>query len=186
MTHRFALPVLALLLAACSGSDPATRTSEAAQTSEAPTDVLAPAEIPVLEESGSASSAFLEDGAVVLTVDRLIAEDSACLVMMSVVNGLEEPANAGVFAFSVTGNGVESGGNMFPQTAAPGDTTTAQIVLPGADCDNVQVIEDGQLNCTLPDSDGKSCLADLELRDNAVQFGEMAQPELESDLPDPE
>lgn len=109
------------------------------------------------------------DDKVIVMVERLVAEDNACLVMMSVVNGTDDTVTAGLFAFDVTGNGETAGANMFPQTAEPDTMATAQIILPGADCVNVKTIEGGQLNCKIAET-GDSCLDVSELRDGVVDF----------------
>lgn len=109
------------------------------------------------------------DDKVLVMVERLVPEDNACLLMMSVANGTDETVTAGLFAFDVTGNGETTGANMFPQTADPDTMATAQIVLPGADCADVQVIEGGQLNCKIADT-GESCVNASELRDGIVDF----------------
>jgi len=124
---------------------------------------------PMTEEADGLPASLDADDKVLVMVDRLIPEEYACLVMMSVVNGTDETVSAGLFAFDVTGNGQAAGGNMFPQIAEPDTMTTAQIILPGADCANVQAIEGGQLNCKIAET-GESCLDVAELRDGVVDF----------------
>jgi hypothetical protein len=114
-------------------------------------------------------AALNADDKVLVMVERLVSEDNACLVMMSIANGTDETVTAGLFAFDVTGNGETAGANMFPQTTEPDTMAIAQIVLPGADCANVQRIEGGQLNCKIADT-GESCLDASELRDGVVDF----------------
>ncbi|MGB3456321.1 MAG: hypothetical protein WBG08_11135 [Litorimonas sp.] len=163
---RFVAGALALLtLAACGdtteapvASDPA---SDAAAVPVAQSDAETVADTPALPAD--------MDGSVVIEVDRLIAEEAACLVMMQVSNGTDEPVTAGLFAFDVTGNGESAGANMFPQRAEPGGTATAQIILPGADCEDAQVIEGGQINCRI-DGTEESCVDVTELRDGEVDF----------------
>lgn len=153
-----ALFLSAALLGACSASDDPTKTNDA--------------DIP-LEQMPLAGSAIPNDmdvdGQVVITVDRTIAEDAACLLMIDVANGTDETVTAGLFAFDVTGNDASAGANMFPQTAEPGQIATAQIVLPGADCDNALLIEGGEINCRIVET-GESCIGSTELRDGAVAF----------------
>ncbi|WP_298915894.1 hypothetical protein [uncultured Algimonas sp.] len=133
-------------------------------------------EAPVIVSTGDAQPAASDaaaamdaDGRVVLTVDRLVSEDAACLLMIDVANGTDAAVTAGLFAFDVTGNGESSGANMFPQTAGPGTVATAQIILPGADCANALAIEGGQINCRVVDT-GESCVDITELRDGAIDF----------------
>jgi hypothetical protein len=122
-----------------------------------------------LDQPDGLPTSLNADNKVLVMVERLVAEDNACLLMMSVVNGTDETVTAGLFAFDVTGNGETAGANMFPQTADPDTVATAQIVLPGADCADVQMIEGGQLNCKIADT-GESCVAASELRDGIVDF----------------
>jgi hypothetical protein len=144
--------------------------SDAADVDAIPVPPGAPiAGTPIADGADGLPAALEADDKVLVMVDRLIPEEFACLVMMSVVNGTEDTVTAGLFAFDVTGNGQASGGNMFPQTAEADTMTTAQIILPGADCANVQVIEGGQLNCKIVET-GETCLDVAELRDGVVDF----------------
>lgn len=164
MTRAYLFMSAALILSACGSPDSeisATETPDA-------TVVTAPTEIPPVPEF-AAAEAFDADGAVLILVDRVVSEPDACLLMMSVVNGTDNRVTAGLFAFDVTGNGQSAGANMFPQTTEAGDVKTAQIVMPGADCANAQVIEGGQLNCRIADT-GESCVEVTELRDGVVEF----------------
>lgn len=161
MTHSLSLTSIvsvslaALLLVSCGDA-----TSDDDTTMDAAASVETPDGLP---------ASLNADDKVLVMVDRLIPEDSACLVMMSIVNGTDETVTAGLFAFDVTGNGETMGANMFPQTAEPDTVETAQIVLPGADCVNVKVIEGGQLNCKITDTD-ETCVDVSELRDGIVEF----------------
>lgn len=128
--------------------------------------------------SNAAAPSVEMDGSVTISVERFVPEDSACLMMMQVENGTDAPINAGLFAFNVTGNDEVAGANMFPQSAAPGEQTLAQIVLPGSDCNDVKVIEGGQINCT-NEATGESCIADVELENGLVDF--MPEPDSSSE-----
>lgn len=139
-----------------------------ASPEDAPEPVAAEA-MTVTENTLSAAAAMDVDNNVMINVARLIPEDDACLVMMNVANGTDQTVTAGLFAFDVTGNGETAGANMFPQTTEPGEVVTAQIILPGADCENAEVIEGGQINCRFAES-GESCIETLELRDGVVDF----------------
>lgn len=134
------------------------------------TDRVAPVDpSPTIDLPNGIPAELAADNKVLVMVERLVPEDEACLLMMSVVNGTDDTVTAGLFAFDVTGNGETAGANMFPQTAAPDTMTTAQIVLPGADCDDALMIEGGELNCKLADT-GESCIDVTELRDGVVEF----------------
>lgn len=126
---------------------------------------------PVVESSATPNEreSVTIDGTVTITVDRLIPEDAACLLMMDVINGTDRAVTAGLFAFDVTGNGETAGANMFPQRAEPGSVTTAQIILPGADCENAKMIEGGQVNCRIIETE-ESCIDDLVFRDGLIDF----------------
>lgn len=164
---KYFLPflILTVAIAACSDSSISNETSE-----DVPPPVkMDPASVTAFNEPDAIPAGLDADGKVLITVDRLIPEPEACLVMMSVINGTDETVTAGLFAFDVTGNGEQAGANMFPQTAEPATMQTAQIVLPGADCADAQVIEGGQVNCKLAET-GESCLDITELRDGVVDF----------------
>lgn len=158
LSPLFGLLTAAVLLASC---------GDAASVDPVSTD-----QAPMTEQAAGLPAALAADDKVLVMVDRLIPEDAACLVMMSVVNGTDEVVTAGLFAFDVTGNGESAGANMFPQTAEPDSLTTAQIVLPGADCNDVLSIEGGQLNCKYSET-GESCLDVTELRDGIVGFSDV-------------
>lgn len=164
MKYPLSLSFAALLLVACgdSANVDGSPLSEAAYV--APVAVS-----PTLDLPDGLPAALNADGKVLVMVERLVAEDSACLLMMSVANGTDETVTAGLFAFDVSGNGETAGANMFPQTTEPDTMATAQIVLPGADCADVKMIEGGQLNCKIAET-GESCLDVSELRDGVVDF----------------
>lgn len=161
MNYILPLSLSALLCVACSDAGDADRK---------PSPDVAPVAVsPTLDLPDGLPASLQANDKVLVMVERLVPEEYACLVMMSIVNGTDETVTAGLFAFDVTGNGETSGGNMFPQTAEPDTMTTAQIILPGADCANVQAIEGGQLNCKIAET-GESCLDVAELRDGVVDF----------------
>lgn len=161
MKYSLPLSFVALLLVAC---------GDMSNRDEAQIDAAARVDLaPTLALPDGLPASLNADDKVLMMVERLVSEDSACLLMMSVANGTDETVTAGLFAFDVTGNGETTGANMFPQTADPDTMATAQIVLPGADCADVQVIEGGQLNCKITDT-GESCVNASELRDGIVDF----------------
>lgn len=161
LPQSFALSLAAFLLVACGD----TVTMEGTPSADvAPVDLS-----PTVDLPDGLPAALKADNKVIVMVERLVSEDNACLVMMSVVNGTDDRVTAGLFAFDVTGNGEATGANMFPQTADPDTMATAQIVLPGADCADVKTIEGGQLNCKIA-ATGESCLDASELRDGVVDF----------------
>ena len=149
------------MLVACGDADPAT------DMADAPVASVDPA--PTVDLPDGIPSELAANDKVLVMVERLVPEPEACLVMMSVLNGTDETVTAGLFAFNVTGNGESAGANMFPQTAEPDTMTTAQIVLPGADCDDAVLIEGGELNCKITET-GESCMEAVELRDGVVDF----------------
>lgn len=163
MTRLFPILATLCLLTACGNASSENDASLATETEAGSTD-----EMSLTNGLSSAEEMGVEEG-VVITVDRLIPEEEACLVMMNVANATDETVTAGLFAFNVTGNGESAGANMFPQTTEPGEVITAQIILPAADCANAQVIEGGQINCKFVDS-GESCVETLELRDGVIDF----------------
>lgn len=165
MKHARLISVFALVLTACGNSSDVSSVESPTESSTAETQM----DVVSLDQPSNIPSSMDADGKVLITVERLVPESAACLVMMSVVNGTDETVNAGLFAFNVTGNGETAGANMFPQTAEAGVIKTAQIVLPGADCKNAKQIDGGQLNCRLVDS-GESCMNVTELRDGIVDF----------------
>ncbi|MEM9600405.1 MAG: hypothetical protein AAF926_05245 [Pseudomonadota bacterium] len=164
MTRYALMMTAALILAAC---------GDAQTPADANGDAMAETTAPSVDATSmpavNAADAYEAKGSVLILVDRLVPEPDACLLMMSVVNGTDDRVTAGLFAFDVTGNGETAGANMFPQTAEAGAVKTAQIVLPGADCANAQMIEGGQINCRISDTE-YSCVEITELRDEAVPF----------------
>lgn len=165
MKHTYLISAVALVLTACGNSSDGDAVEEQPEASNVETQMGASG----LDRPSGIPPSMNAEGKVLITVERLVPEPAACLVMMSVVNGTDETVNAGLFAFNVTGNGETAGANMFPQTTDAGAIKTAQIVLPGADCENAKQIDGGQLNCRLVDS-GESCLDVTELRDGIVDF----------------
>lgn len=163
MIRTFSILALVTFLASCGAPSSEDASSVAIETDETTTDAT-----PVGSETSAAEAMGVDEG-VVISVDRLIPEEEACLVMMNVANATEETVTAGLFAFNVTGNGETAGANMFPQTTQPGDVVTAQIILPAADCENAKMIEGGQINCRIVET-GESCVDDLELRDGVIDF----------------
>jgi len=161
MTKFYAAALSALMLVACGDSASVTAKGD---TPVAIVDASGATDLP-----NGLPAELAADDKVLMMVERLVPEDEACLVMISVVNGTDERITAGLFAFNVTGNGETAGANMFPQTADPDTMTTAQIVLPGADCDDALLIEGGQLNCKIAET-GESCMDIVELRDGVVDF----------------
>ncbi len=160
LSPLFALPLLALI--ACSGNveDAAPSVSEAVDVtiSDASIDMTAAADpVPM-------------SGRVTLSVDRLIEEldPNNCLVMMQVENGTDETLSAGLFAFDVEGDGDRAGGNMFPQTVAPGERATAQVILPGRTCSVAEKIVGGQPACMTAAEE--LCLDRLDFEDGEVDF----------------
>lgn len=152
---------LSLALVACSGggdapseNDPGAGSVPIATGAFEPTDAGATVEM---------------DGQVRISVDRLVSESEACLLMMQVENGTDQDVNAGLFAFNVTGNGETAGANMFPQSTPSGEDVMAQIVLQNASCDDALQIEGGQIACTISGS-GESCTDQVLLEDDAVTF----------------
>ena len=158
MIRPLSILVTLTVLTACGAA------SETEALEETPT-----VETTVTEDTQTAAEAMGIEAGVMITVDRLIPEEAACLVMMNVANGTNQTVTAGIFAFDVTGNGERAGANMFPQTTQPGEVVTAQIILPNANCENAKVIEGGQINCRFVES-GESCIDILELRDGVVDF----------------
>lgn len=163
MIRTISILALVTFLAACGAPSSEDASSVAIETDETTMGAT-----PVGSETSAAEAMGVDEG-VVISVDRLIPEEEACLVMMNVANATEETVTAGLFAFNVTGNGETAGANMFPQTTEPGEVITAQIILPAADCANAQVIEGGQINCKFVES-GESCVESLELRDGVIDF----------------
>ena len=127
MIRTISILALVTFLAACGAPSSEDASSVAIETDETTMGAT-----PVGSETSAAEAMGVDEG-VVISVDRLIPEEEACLVMMNVANATEETVTAGLFAFNVTGNGEAAGANMFPQTTEPGDVVTAQIILPAAD-----------------------------------------------------
>jgi hypothetical protein len=163
------LPVL-LALPACGGDPTSSQDSQpdaVLDSGAAPEAVIDP----VIEIAPPPPAQAVDmNGRVTISVDRLIEErdPNNCLVMMKVENGTDETVSAGLFAFEVNGNEQSAGGNMFPQTAAPGQSATAQIILPGRTCAVAERIVGGQSACM---TEGETpCLDVLDFEDGEVDF----------------
>lgn len=162
-----AVSVIAAGLTACSGP-------EFADPDAIEGGATVPISVPSTEDPTAEADRVELNGEITISVDRLVSEAEACLLMMEVENGTSEDVSAGLFSFNVTGNGETSGANMFPQTAQPGSEAMAQIVLQGADCENALLIEGGQIACRIAES-GESCTEVVTLEDGAVAFDDTAQ-----------
>ena len=171
------LLLTAALLVACGGadapSDAATDTAQEVfdfQPEANRLDEVPPIDTVPAPESFGEGVEIAMDGEVTISVTRLMEErdPNNCLMMMSVDNGTDDTVTAGLFAFDVAGGGETTSANMFPQTAAPGERATAQVILPGRTCDVAETITGGQANCTV--EGGGSCMEALEFANAEVDF----------------
>ena len=142
---RFIL--LAALLTACqSGNDDATSPAE---TQPAPEE----AEVSV------------KAGAVVMRLNEPVSEPLACIIPISVENGLEATTRVVMIAFDLMGSGDAAKGNMFAPAAEPGEISEARVIVEGQSCDAYDTISIPEIRCT---SGEESCEDRLEFIDGAA------------------
>ena len=145
---RFIL--LAALLTACqSGNDDA---KSPAETDPAPVE----------------AAVSVKAGAVVLRLNEPVSEPLACIIPISVENGLEATTRVVMIAFDLMGSGDGAKGNMFAPAAEPGEITEARVIVEGQSCKAYDTISIPEIRCT---SGNESCENKLEFIDGkALRF----------------
>jgi hypothetical protein len=94
------------------------------------------------------------DGRIVISSAAKIFEPNNCILPITISNGTEEDAQISMMQFKVNGPGEADSGNMFGQTVASGEITTAHIHFPTRQCDELLEISAPNLTCK---TDSGSC-----------------------------
>ena len=110
----------------------------------------------------------MKAGAVVLRLNEPVSEPLACIIPISVENGLEATTRVVMIAFDLMGSGDGAKGNMFAPAAEPGEITEARVIVEGQSCEAYDTISIPEIRCT---SGNESCENRLEFIDGkALRF----------------
>lgn len=123
---RFIFPVI--LLAACQPADG---------------DIELP-----LKELTPEAAIVVEKGVVGLRLSTPVSEPRACIIPIRIENGLGDPTNVTMIAFSLSGPGEDSRGNMFAPIAEAGGISEARVIVEGQSCDAFDTITIPEIRCT--------------------------------------
>lgn len=134
----------AVLLAACQPSH---------------TEMEAPPKENVTEITG------VEAGVVKLVLNPPVSEPRACIIPITVENGLDDPTNVTMIGFDLTGPGEDAKGNMFAPQAAAGDVSQARVIVEGQSCEAFDTISAPEVRCT---SGEENCAAEVKFIDGEV------------------
>lgn len=107
-------------------------------------------------------AADVKAGVVRLRLNKPVSEPLACIIPISVENGLEATARVTMIAFSLTGPGDDSKGNMFAPAADAGAISEARVIVEGQSCDAYDTLSIPELRCT---SGEESCEDKVEFID---------------------
>jgi hypothetical protein len=117
-----------------------------------------------------AAAQQVEDGVVALVLNPPVSEPRACIIPITIANGLEAPTSVTMIAFDLTGPGEDAKGNMFAPQAAPGDTSEARVIVEGQSCDAFDTLTIPEIRCT---SGEENCTDDVEFVDgDALRFSQ--------------
>lgn len=109
-------------------------------------------------------------GVVNLRLNPPVSEARACIIPITVENGLDAPTSVTMIAFDLTGPGEDAKGNMFAPQAAPGDSSEARVIVEGQSCDAFDTLTIPEIRCT---SGEVNCSADIEFVDgDALRFSQ--------------
>lgn len=112
-------------------------------------------------EDGTSSSG-VQDGVVRVRLNDPVSEPRACIIPITIENGLDDPTNVTMIAFDLSGPGDNAKGNMFAPAAAPGETSEARVIVEGQSCDAYDTLSIPEIRCTSGD---ENCASDVELVD---------------------
>lgn len=116
-------------------------------------------EAPAAEETAMSDVAA---GVVRLRLNTPVSEPRACIIPITIENGLDDPTSVTMIAFDLTGPGDDAKGNMFAPAAAPGETSEARVIVEGQSCEAFDTISVPEIRCTSGD---ENCSQDVELID---------------------
>ena len=112
----------------------------------------------------------VKDGIVSLRLNPPVSEARACIIPITVENGLDAPTSVTMISFDLTGPGEDAKGNMFAPQAAPGDSSEARVIVEGQSCDAFDTLTIPEIRCT---SGEVNCSADIEFVDgDALRFSQ--------------
>lgn len=111
-----------------------------------------------------ASISDVQDGVVIVRLNDPVSEPRACIIPITIENGLDDPTNVTMIAFDLSGPGDDAKGNMFASAAAPGETSEARVIVEGQSCDAFDTLSIPEIRCTSGD---ENCASDVELVDGA-------------------
>jgi len=104
----------------------------------------------------------VQNGVVALRLGEPVSEPRACIIPISVENGLEDKTSVTLIAFDLSGSGEDAKGNMFATPAPPGGVSEARVIVEGQSCAAFDTITIPEIRCT---SGEESCEGKVELMD---------------------
>jgi hypothetical protein len=104
----------------------------------------------------------VKSGVVRLRINPTVSEPLACIIPISVENGLSAPTRVTLIAFNLSGPGEDGRGNMFAPVAAPGEISEARVIVEGQSCDAFDTLSVPEVRCTSSD---ESCAEKVEFID---------------------
>lgn len=123
---------LALLLSACQPAN------DAAQTSGKET----------LNLPEEAAAVEVKAGVVRLRLNEPVSEPLACIIPISIENGLDAATRVTMIAFNLTGPGEDAKGNMFAPAADASGVSQARVIVEGQSCDAYDTLSIPEIRCT--------------------------------------
>lgn len=117
-----------------------------------------------------AAAQQVKDGVVALVLNPPVSEPRACIIPITVENGLDAPTSVTMIAFDLTGAGEDAKGNMFAPQAASGESSEARVIVEGQSCDAFDTLTIPEIRCT---SGEDNCADDVEFVDgDALRFSQ--------------
>jgi len=112
----------------------------------------------------------VEAGVVSLRLNPPVSEPRACIIPITIENGLDAPTSVTMISFDLTGPGEDTKGNMFAPQAAPGDRSEARVIVEGQSCDAFDTLTIPEIRCT---SGEENCADDVKFVDgDALRFSQ--------------
>ena len=96
----------------------------------------------------AAAEVSVKTGAVVLRLNAPVSEPLACIIPISVENGLADATRVVMIGFDLTGPGDNAKGNMFAPAADPGEISEARVIVEGQSCEAYHTISIPEMRCT--------------------------------------
>lgn len=101
---------------------------------------------------------------VTLRLNTPVSEPRACIIPISIENGLTTETSVTMIAFDLSGPGEDAKGNMFAPAAAPGEISEARVIVEGQSCEAFDTLSIPEIRCT---SGEESCEDKVEFTDGA-------------------